>query len=108
MSAPASEDGAALLLGPLLRHVDPVSATVWVETDRACEVTVLGRGVRTFRVVDHHFALVVGEDLEPGSTTPYDVRLDGRRVWPPETSSFPPSRIRPPGRPGPVRVAFGS
>ena len=33
---------ARLLLGPLLRHVDPVSATVWVETDRACEVDVLG------------------------------------------------------------------
>ena len=33
----------ALLLGPLLRHVDPVSATVWVETDRPCEVEVLGR-----------------------------------------------------------------
>ena len=32
-----------LLLGPLLRHVDPVSATVWVETDRACTVEVLGR-----------------------------------------------------------------
>jgi hypothetical protein len=108
MSAPASEDGAALLLGPLLRHVDPVSATVWVETDRPCEVDVLGRTTRTFRVGAHHYALVVVEDLEPGSTTPYDVRLDGRRVWPPEQTAFPPSRIRTPGRPGPFRVAFGS
>src|SRR3954452_24294480 len=108
MSAPASEDGAALLLGPLLRHVDPVSATVWVETDRPCEVDVLGRTTRTFRVGAHHYALVVVEDLEPGSTTPYDLRLDGRRVWPPEQTAFPPSRIRTPGRPGPFRVAFGS
>src|SRR3954469_25472669 len=108
MSAPASEDGAALLLGPLLRHVDPVSATVWVETDRPCEVDVLGRTTRTFRVGAHHYALVVVEALEPGSTTPYDVRLDGRRVWPPEQTAFPPSRIRTPGRPGPFRVAFGS
>ncbi len=98
----------ALLLGPLLRHVDPVSATVWVETDRPCRVEVLGRSARTFCVGGHHYALVVVEDLEPGSTTPYEVRLDGTRVWPPEASEFPPSRIRTPGRPGPFRLAFGS
>jgi phosphodiesterase/alkaline phosphatase D-like protein len=103
-------DGAVptLVLGPLLRHVDPVSATVWVETDRPCEVTVLGRSARTFCVAGHHYALVVVEDLEPGSTTAYDVRLDGSRVWPDEQSAFPPSRIRTPGRPGPFRIAFGS
>ncbi|NYJ04306.1 alkaline phosphatase D family protein [Petropleomorpha daqingensis] len=108
MTAPAAGDGPSLLIGPLLRHVDPVSATVWVETDRACEVSVLGRSARTFRVGGHHYALVVVEDLEPGSTTTYDVRLDGAQVWPPSTSSFPASRIRTPGRPGPFRVAFGS
>jgi hypothetical protein len=97
-----------LVLGPLLRHVDPVSATVWVETDRACEVTVLGRRARTFRVGGHHYALVLVEDLQPGSSTPYDVHLDGVRVWPPEQSSFPPSRIRTPGGDGTFRVAFGS
>lgn len=97
-----------LLLGPLLRHVDPVSATVWVETDRPCEVEVLGRTARTFCVGGHHYALVVVEELEPGSTTPYEVRLDGAQVWPPEDSAFPPSRIRTPGRPGPFRLAFGS
>jgi phosphodiesterase/alkaline phosphatase D-like protein len=97
-----------LVLGPLLRHVDPVSATVWVETDRPCQVEVLGRRVRTFCVGGHHFALVVVEDLEPGSSTPYEVRLDDVRVWPPERSEFPPSRIRTPGRPGPFRLAFGS
>src|SRR3954469_7731690 len=101
-------DGPTLLIGPLLRHVDPVSATVWVETDRACEVSVLDRSARTFCVGGHHYALVVVEDLEPGSTTPYDVRLDGAQVWPPATSAFPPSRIRTPGGPGPFRVAFGS
>jgi DNA-binding transcriptional regulator YhcF (GntR family) len=97
-----------LLLGPLLRHVDPVSATVWVEADRPCEVDVLGRSARTFCVAGHHYALVVVEALEPGSTTPYEVRLDDVRVWPPEDSEFPPSRIRTPGRPGPFRLAFGS
>ncbi len=98
----------ALLLGPLLRHVDPVSATVWVETDRACEVDVLGRRARTFCVAGHHYALVVVEDLEPGSSTPYEVRLDGELVWPPRESEFPPSRIRTPGPSGAFRLAFGS
>jgi hypothetical protein len=97
-----------LVLGPLLRHVDPVSATVWVETDRPCDVDVLGRRARTFCVGGHHYALVVVEDLEPGSTTPYEVRLDGVQVWPPRDSEFPPSRIRTPGRQGPFRLAFGS
>ncbi|MBB3085824.1 alkaline phosphatase D family protein [Geodermatophilus sabuli] len=101
-------ESPVLLLGPLLRHVDPVSATVWVETDRPCEVTVLDRSARTFTVGGHHFALVVVEGLEPGSTTPYDVRLDGERVWPEAASPFPQSRIRTPGRPGPFRIAFGS
>jgi len=108
MSTPAGEDGATLLLGPLLRHVDPVSATVWVETDRPCEVAVLGRRARTFSSNGHHFALVVVEGLEPGSTTEYEVELDGARVWPPRQTSFPPSRIRTPGRPGAFRIAFGS
>jgi hypothetical protein len=97
-----------LLLGPLLRHVDPVSATIWVETDRPCEVEVLGRTARTFCVNGHHYALVVVEDLEPGSTTPYEVHLDGSRVWPQPHSAFPPSRIRTAGRAGRFRVAFGS
>ena len=102
------ESSPALLLGPLLRHVDPVSATVWVETDRPCEVSVLGRRARTFCVGGHHYALVVVEDLEPGSSTPYQVHLDGEQVWPPAGSAFPPSRIRTAGGSGPFRIAFGS
>ena len=101
-------DGPALLLGPLLRHVDPVSATIWVETDRPCTVEVLGRQARTFRVGPHHYALVVVEGLEPGSATPYEVHLDGTRAWPGALETFPPSRIRTPGSPGPFVLAFGS
>src|SRR5919107_1158096 len=104
----SSDAAPALVLGPLLRHVDPVSATVWVEADRPCTVEVLGRTARTFRVSDHHYALVLVEGLEPGSTTEYEVRLDGERVWPGPLATFPPSRIRTPGRPGPFRLAFGS
>jgi DNA-binding transcriptional regulator YhcF (GntR family) len=106
---PVPEPGQpTLLLGPLLRHVDPVSATVWVETDRPCTVDVLGRTARTFCVGGHHYALVVVEDLEPGSTTPYEVRLDDAQVWPPADSAFPASRIRTPAGSGAFRLAFGS
>ncbi len=97
-----------LVLGPLLRHVDPVSATVWVETDRPCTVRVLGSVARTFCVGGHHYALVVITDLQPGSVTPYEVHLDDERAWPARHSAFPPSRIRTPGGPGPFRIAFGS
>ena len=73
-----------LLVGPLLRYTGTTTATVWVETSRPAEVTVLGHSTRTFTVEGHHYALVLIEDLVPGSVTPYDVRLDGRLVWPPE------------------------
>ncbi|WP_222193865.1 alkaline phosphatase D family protein [Modestobacter italicus] len=97
-----------LLLGPLLRHVDPVSATIWVETDRSCVVEVLGHRAQTFCVNGHHYALVLVEGLEPGSVTPYEVHLDGAQVWPTAHSAFPPSRIRTVGGDRPFRLAFGS
>jgi hypothetical protein len=96
-----------LLLGPLLRYAGTKSATFWVETSAACEVEVLGVRDRTFAVEGHHYALILVEDLEPGSVIEYDVRLDGRVVWPPDD-----------GRPAPavhtrsgerrVRLVFGS
>ncbi|MGK8524636.1 alkaline phosphatase D family protein [Nocardia asteroides] len=85
---------AELVLGPVLRHVDGTSATVWVETDGACEVDVLGRRARTFQVGEQHFALVVVDGLEPGESVPYQVRLDGVPVWPEPDSELPPCRIR--------------
>jgi hypothetical protein len=85
-----------LSLGPLLRHAGPSDATVWVETDSPCEVEVIvGRSThssRTFRVGDHHYALVRVEDLEPGSSHEYSVRLDGERAWPEAGYEFPPPR----------------
>ena len=101
-----------LLLGPILRHVGGRDATLWVETDRPCEVEVrAGSRIgheRTFTVAGHHYAMVVLSGLEPGSSTPYDVLLDGDPVWPGPDSTFPPSRIRTidPGRP--IRLLFGS
>jgi hypothetical protein len=67
-----------LRLGPLLRYVDETRATVWVETSSACTVEVLGHTAPTWSVHGHHYALVLIDELEPDSVTPYDVRLDGR------------------------------
>jgi hypothetical protein len=97
-----------LLLGPLLRYIGETEATVWVETDGPCEVEVLGRRERTFRVEGHHYALVCIDGLEPGSDHEYEVRLDGERVWPQAESGFPPSRLRTIDRDAPLRIVFGS
>jgi hypothetical protein len=97
-----------LLLGPMLRHVGPDNATIWVETDGPCEVEVLGRRAPTFQVAGHHYALVVLHDLAPGTCTAYEVRLDGAPVWPEAGSPFPPSVIRVPAADKPVHLAFGS
>jgi hypothetical protein len=99
---------AMLVLGPLLRYVGETEAVVWVETDEECEVEVLGTTESTFCVGGHHFALVVLDGLEPGTTREYEVALDGRRRWPEENSDFPPSVIRTLGGDGPVRLCFGS
>ena len=71
-----------LVLGPILRRVDETTATVWVQTDGPCEVEVLGHRQATFHVAGHHYAIVCVTDLQPGSTTPYELRLDDQRVWP--------------------------
>ncbi len=79
------------------------SATVWVETDTSCEVTIAGHTARTFQAGRQHFALVRLENL--GARTEYDVRLDGETVWPEPGSGFP----RPVIRTAEVRrIAFGS
>jgi hypothetical protein len=99
---------ARLLLGPLQRYAGEDEATIWVETDSPCEVEVLGCGERTFTVAGHHYALVHCTGLAPGSTKPYEVRLDGERVWPERGSPFPPSVVRTHGGSGPFRIAWGS
>ncbi len=99
---------AELVLGPLLRYVDEVQATVWVETDSACEVEVLGRQQPTFCIAGHHYAAVFIEDLEPGSCTEYQVHLDGQKVWPEPDSPFPPSVIRAIDPAEELHLIFGS
>ena len=101
-----------LVLGPLLRHVGPADATVWVETDAACEVEVRIGGEphrsRTFRVDDHHYALVRATGLESGAVREYEVKLDGQEKWPEPGSPFPPSVIRTIADPKTVKLVFGS
>src|SRR4051794_7020825 len=100
---------ADLLLGPLLRHAGETQATVWVETDGPCEVEVLGTTARTFCVEGHHYAIVCLTGLEPGTSVPYEVALDGQRAWPPaEDWPYPPSRVRTLAPDTPLRLAFGS
>jgi len=103
-----TDPGPRLLLGPLLRYVDDSSATVWVETDRPCEVRVLSARARTWTVHGHHYALLVVADLEPGTVTPYQVHLDDEQVWPEPDGDLPPSVIRTFRHDGRFRLAFGS
>jgi hypothetical protein len=99
---------AELVLGPLLRYAGEEEATIWVETDGPCEVEVLGCRERTFCVEGHHYALVHCSRLEPATTTPYEVHLDGERVWPEPDSPYPPSVVRTHGGDRPLRLAWGS
>ncbi|ANY05347.1 alkaline phosphatase D family protein [Pseudonocardia sp. HH130630-07] len=99
-----------LLLGPVLRHVDDTSALIWVQTDRACRVEVLGCAADTIEVMGLHYAVVVVTGLEPDSRHPYEVHLDGERAWPRPGSPFPPSVIPTRGPAADVRqrIVFGS
>jgi hypothetical protein len=97
-----------LVLGPLLRYAGRTDATVWVETDADCEVEVLGCSSRTFRVGDHRYAIVHVVGFRPGLAREYEVRLDGKKVWPEPGSPFPPSVIRPLDDGETIRLTFGS
>ncbi|MFI6246597.1 alkaline phosphatase D family protein [Streptomyces sp. NPDC051016] len=104
---------AELRLGPLLRYTDGSSATVWVEASRPCTAEVrcpdgAGGTARTFQVAGHHYALVPVTGLTPGTAPPYEVILDGTRVWPLPDSRFPPSVIRVPAEGDRLDVVFGS
>jgi hypothetical protein len=96
-----------LVLGPMVRYVGETEAVIWLETDEACEVEVLGTRDRTFCVCGHHYALVCCEGLEPGSWHEYEVHLDGRRVWPCD-DEFPPSCFHTYPKQDPLEIVFGS
>jgi len=97
-----------LVLGPLLRYTGRTEATVWIETDRACEVGVLGRTAQTFEVRGHHYAVVGLDGLPEGDVIPYTVSLDGEQVWPPPGDARPPCAIHTRRGEHQARLAFGS
>jgi PhoD-like phosphatase len=104
---------ASLLLGPMARWASPSEATVWVEADAPCEVSVTPEGGepargRTFTVEGHHFAIVRVSGLPEDTATPYTVALDGALVWPEPDSPFPPSTLRTHAARGTARIVFGS
>jgi hypothetical protein len=105
----SAECSPRLVLGPLLRYVGAGDATIWVETDRACTVEVLGHSARTFHVAGHHYGLVCVDGLGAGAEVPYEVHLDGERHWPPaEDWHFPASVIRTLDHDTPLHAVFGS
>ena len=101
-----------LVLGPLLRFVDIDSATVWVETEHAAEVSVRAGDqvatARTFAAHGHHYALVEVTGLGEGSRTPYRLEVDGEQVWPEPGSPYPAPVIATLDRERPLRMGFGS
>jgi hypothetical protein len=97
-----------LTLGPLLRFAGEKDATVWVETDAACEVEVLSHRTSTFEIEGHYYALVQITDLEPGKTYEYEVSLDGAKVWPDDEHDFPPPVIRTVSPDGKLNLSYGS
>ena len=101
-----------VILGPMMRYVDAVSASIWFETRDSGEVVVRAAGrswaARTFAVHGHHYALVHVDGLQPDSTLPYTVEIDGTPVWPDSKSSLPASVIATLGSEHPLRLSFGS
>ncbi|HSA50440.1 MAG TPA: alkaline phosphatase D family protein [Yinghuangia sp.] len=101
-------------MGPLLRYTGRTTATVWVETDAPARIAVecedAAGAAETWSVFGRHCALVVVEGLAAGRSRAYRVLVDGRQVWPPRDSEFPPSVIRTLGddSSAPQRITFGS
>ena len=98
---------ARLVLGPLLRYTGSTQATIWVETDGACDVSVLGAHRRTFAVEGHHYALVCSRISSGDRCRPYKVELDGEQVWPLDDGR-PPSTIHTREHERQARLMFGS
>ncbi len=104
---------SALVLGPLLRHVDEHDASIWVEVAAPARVRVTtddgpAAEATTFAVHGHHYALVALSGLEPGRRYPYTVDVDGERVWPEPGSDLPPSVVPTLDHAKPLRLAYGS
>lgn len=102
----------SLLLGPLLRHTDETTASVWLQADGPARVRLVAGScvaeAGTFAVHGHHYALVTATGLAPGTRTPYRVELDGEVVWPEPGSAYPDPVLPTLDPDRPVRIAYGS
>ena len=98
---------AHLLLGPLLRYTGSTQATVWVETDEPCEVAILGRAAAHVRGRGAPLRARRARRPRAGAVRPYEVALDGTRVWPPDDGR-PPSTIHTREHERQARLIFGS
>ena len=107
MNSTQREEPTELVLGPLLRYAGTESASFWVETSAPCEVEILNHRARTFTVEGHYFALVLVDDLQPGSVVAYQVRLNGRVVWPLDDER-PPCAVHTRRHEPQIRLVFGS
>lgn len=100
----------ALVLGPVLRYIDSETASIWVQTATAADVTVrVGErewAAATFAVHGHHYALVDVVGLVPGERQSYSVAVNGVPVWP--TGEQPPSTLATPVPDALPTIAFGS
>lgn len=100
-----------LALGPMLRHVDATSASIWVETARSCTVEVgcseSSWPAPTFAAHGHHYALVEVSGLEVGSVNHSSLHLQGNAIWPHE-DGFPEWIIATIDLAKNPRLAFGS
>ncbi|MDT0330415.1 alkaline phosphatase D family protein [Nocardiopsis lambiniae] len=104
---------ASLPLGPVLRHVGPTTATVWVQASEAGRVRVVADGgvtgvAETFTVHGHHYAVCEITGLPSGAALPYEVFLNEARVWPEPGSTLPPSTLRTIDPDAPTRLLYGS
>ena len=101
-----------LMLGPLLRYTGSTDATVWVEADTACNITVKAGETayrsHTFAIENHHYGLLALTGLKPGSSYEYTVELDGKKVWPERGYGFPAPRIRTISPDASLSLVFGS
>jgi hypothetical protein len=79
-----ADGGTNIVVGPLLRYTGSTTATVWLEVDGPATVRILDHEANTFHVDGHHYALLEITDLAPGTVTPYEVAINGSRVWPPD------------------------
>ena len=96
-----------ILIGPLLRYVSETEATVWVETDEACEVAVLGAASRPSASRATTTRWSGSRASSPASPTSTRCALDGERRWP--RAARPAAERDPHARPGePLDVCFGS